>query len=388
MLKFPNYVELFLLSARIRHEPEEVLSIKRIANDSVDWESFLSVVDHHRLSPIVFQTIDQLRPTGVPDSVYETLRSRAIRNAISALQRTSEIERLSEAFSGLGMQISVLKGTALSQILFGSPNMRHVGDLDVLTTPERLPEQINLLESLGYERVYPTFRLTPYRLSSYVRFRKDFTFRHPTLGDLDLHWRLFDNVEHPANHLLPQATAFEVEAGGIPVRSFGFQDQFLYVAAHGIFDSWMYLKSLADVAAFLRVMTPSEVDDALDRATELDLLTQISAAIHSANEWFGSGITNSRLLDKNEALSRYIAHRTEKALGAHHFMPNRTHVTPFDWLRMQSLTIPGRKGVGQTFGHLVWRPRLWNIVDLPDALFWLYPLLGLVVPPRRHSLDY
>jgi hypothetical protein len=365
------------------------LQIEELCGAPLDWDAFLALAAHHRLSPLAFQNLDSLRPAGLPESVRETLHTRSIANAMTALRVMGEFRRLKDRFAEIGIEVSTLKGVPLSQTLYGNPNTRHVGDLDLLTIPERLPEQIAVLQELGYERVYPKCKLTPRRLSYYIAFRKDFTFRNRDSGfDLDLHWRLFDNRLHAANHIFSGPLPSSVEIYGISTGQFDFQDQFLYVAAHGVSDAWMYLKSLADVSAFLRVMSASELDGALGRATELGILAHVSAAIHGANEWFGAGIKNPRMLSEKQPLSRYLRRRLLNTFLKHNFQPNRTDLTPFDWLMLDTELVPGISGFAERVGHVIWRPRVWSTIDLPDNFFWAYSLLGLVLPPRRHSEDY
>ncbi len=156
---FPSHVRLMLLSARPRLSAPEADQIRELISgpagrkrpdQTIDWNGFLAVTSHHRLSPLVFDSLDRIRPRGVPDFVREELSHRARLNAFESLRCVGEIERIGERFARAGIELSVLKGVPLSQFLFGNPNVRHVGDIDLLTQPDRLAEQIALLAELGY----------------------------------------------------------------------------------------------------------------------------------------------------------------------------------------------------------------------------------------------
>jgi len=346
------------------------------------------VTAHHRVSPLVFEALDRLRPAGLPEAVRDELQTRARRNAFAALRAAQEAKRITEAYAEAGMELAALKGVALSQFLYGNPNTRHMGDIDLLTEPRRLPEQIALLASLGYERINPSSRLTPNRIAAYVRFWKDFTFRNRASGfELDLHWRLFNNRFHAANRILAQARFQTVTVFGVPMRVFPPADQFVYVAAHGAMDAWTYLKSLADMAAFLRRFTTEELDAALERATQLGLLGQISGAIHLANDWMGAGVESARLLPAEEKIAGKVRERTTAMLLQRTFQPDRSDSSPAEWLRLEMALVPGVRSLAEIARRHVGRPRVWSVIDLPDRLFWLYPVLGLLLPPRHHSAD-
>ena len=394
---FPSHVRLMLLSARPRLSAPEADQIRELISgpagrkrpdQTIDWNGFLAVTSHHRLSPLVFDSLDRIRPRGVPDFVREELSHRARLNAFESLRCVGEIERIGERFARAGIELSVLKGVPLSQFLFGNPNVRHVGDIDLLTQPDRLAEQIALLAELGYNRINPTSRLTPLRIASYVNFWKDFTFQNRQSGfELALHWRLFNTRFHAANRIVAEASYETVTAYNVPMRVFSPRDQFIYIAAHGVLDAWTYLKSLADVAGFLRLFTPAELDAALARAEELGLLAQISAAIHLANDWMGAGVTSARLMDAADPIARRIRQRTTSMLLRQDFKPDRSYASPAQWLKLELELVPGARSVAEIARRFVWRPRVWAAVDLPDRFFWFYPVLGILLLPRHHSVE-
>ena len=386
----PAPVQLMLLAARTRLTAPEADQIQALNSGTspFDWDHFLALTRHHRLSSLVFESLEHIRPPNLPPSIHAKLQHRARHNAFEALRATNELRRITTIFTAAGIQVSVLKGVPLSYLLFGNPNSRHVGDIDILTQPTRLPEQIALLSQLGYEIVNPKSRLTPRRIAAYVQFWKDLTFQNRTTGfELDLHWRLFNNRLHPANRLAAQGQFQTVTVFAAPMRVFSLQDQFLYIAAHGIFDSFTYLKSLVDVAAFLRILTPQQIDHALLRARQLGLLAQVSAAIHLCNLWMGSEIASPHLLPADDPLARRIHHRTATLLLRQNFKPVRDFASPAQWLHLEIAIVPGLRSLAEIARRYLWRPRLWAAVDLPDRLFWCYPLLGLLTPPRRHTVE-
>jgi hypothetical protein len=387
---FPGHVRLMLLCARSRLHPAEIEQILALASPATepDWQQFLAVTAHHRLSPLVFESLDRVRPAGLPGFVRDELSRRARVNAFEALRSTGEIGRISARLAAAGVELSVLKGVPLSQFLFGNPNTRHVGDIDLLTTPQDLAGQIVALAELGYTRTNPTSRLTPLRIASYVHFWKDFTFQNRATGfELDLHWRLFNNRFHAANRMVTEGNFHTVSAFGVPMRVFCPVEQFIYIAAHGVSDAWTYLKSLADVAAFLRLFTSAELDEALVRAGSLGLLAQISGAIHLANDWMGTEISSPRLLSPDEPIARSIRDRTTSMLLRQNFKPDRNYPSPAQWLRLEMELVPGARSLAEIARRFVWRPRVWATVDLPDQLFWFYPVLGLLLLPRHHSVE-
>ena len=386
---FPGHFQLMLLCARRNCCDEDLVQIRElIAQPEFNWPEMLAVTTHHRLSSLVFETLDRVRTQGVPRFVYEDLQRQAQGNAFEALRCTAEVQRLGRLYAEGGLEFSVLKGVALSQFLFGNANARHVGDIDLLTSPTRLAEQLELFKKAGYTVLNPTCRLTPHRIASYVTFWKDFTLENRTLGfELDLHWRLFNNRFHAANPMLSHACYTTIEVFGVPMRVFSPRDQFIYIAAHGLSDAWTYFKSLADVAAFLDLFDEDDLEAALARAEELGLLGQMSAAIHLSNDWMGTRADSPRLLPATDPIAMQVRERTTESLLKHNFRPHRSYTSPASWLAFELRLVPGIRSFLEVVRRFVWRPRVWKSVDLPDKLFWIYPLVGLLILPRQHTLE-
>ncbi len=389
---FPAFFQLLLLAARSTPRPAEIDKMAALcAGSGVDWPVFLEAALHHRVSPLLFSTLDRLNPPGLPIAVHAELQSRARANAFEALRATAEIRRITTAFGDAGRSLVVLKGLPLSQCLYSNPNTRHCGDIDLLTTPDDLAGQVELFRGLGYHLVHPAARVTPRRLATYARYWKDFTFLDPETGcEVDLHWRLFNNTHDPANGILREPLRTEtIAAFNVPMRVLacsGAQPElFLYLAAHGVHDAFTYLKSLCDTAAFLRILSPEALDAAIGRAGEIGMLPQLSVAIALSNAWLGAETYDKRLLPAEHPLVRRLCLRTSDLLERQHFLPDRSFPSPANWLRLERELAPGVPSVLEMAGRFVWRPRVWTNIDLPDSLFWLYPLLGVMLPPRRHG---
>ena len=383
---FPPHLQLLLLAAqpRLHAGPQERLEELTTGSRSlaVDWAAFLTLTLHHRLGPVVFNAVGET----LPAAVREPLQRDATRNAFSALRAVGEFRRIGQAFAARSIPLLALKGVVLAQILYGSPNARHVGDLDLLTTPGTLPEQVELLRELGYKLIQPEAPLTPRRFKSYTRYWKDFTFESTQAGfELDLHWRLFNNPAHPANRLLQAPDLMAVSVFETSLDTLSLRDQFLYTAAHGAGEAFTYLKTLSDVAAFLHLLTPAQLDEALAHAGGIGLLPQVSAAVHLANAWMLTGVLSARLLPETHPLAVALRRRTWRLLAAQNLLPTRSHPSPASWTRHELQLTPGLRSLREAAGRFLFRPRVWAAVDLPDKLFPLYPVLGLLLPPRRHK---
>ncbi|WP_263378246.1 nucleotidyltransferase domain-containing protein [Granulicella paludicola] len=372
-----------LFSARVPLTASDQEQILKTLDEPIDWEEFVRVVCVHRVAPIVLGGLKLAAPERIPKTVLRTFTRITQANSKRVVQSTLETQRIARALQQQGFQVTVLKGALLSELIYSDPFRRYSVDLDLMTSDQDLDRQILCMSDLGYELVMPSTKLTPRRLRSYSRYRKDFSFKHKRSGVMvDLHWRLFNNVEHKANLLAQSCVPMKGKLFGEGCYMLAPVDQFLYSAAHGVSDAWIYLKSLIDFAAFLRRLTQSELEEAIVRATKLGLLPQISSAIHLAQAWVGAPAVNAPLLLTSDAFHQSMYRQVVDELLKTEFAPNRLDITFATEFRLEQHLVPGLKGTLEIMGRYIFRPRVWSTMDLPDTLFGFYAILGLLVPPR------
>jgi hypothetical protein len=380
---FPSHFRLMLFSARVPLTASDQEQILQTLDEPIGWEEFVKVVCVHRIAPIVLEGLKLAAPERIPKTVLSTLTAITQTNSKRVVQSTLETQRIARALQQQGFQVTVLKGALLSELIYSDPFRRYSVDLDLMTSDEDLDRQILCMSDLGYELVMPSTKLTPRRLRSYSRYRKDFSFKHKRSGVMvDLHWRLFNNVEHKANLLAQSRVPIKGKLFGEGCYMLAPVDQFLYSAAHGVSDAWIYLKSLIDFAAFLRRLTQSELEEAIVRATKLGILPQISSAIHLAQAWVGAPAVNAPLLPPSDAFHQSMYRQVVDELLKTEFAPNRLDITFATEFRLEQHLVPGFKGTLEIMGRYIFRPRVWSTVDLPDTLFGFYAILGLLIPPR------
>jgi hypothetical protein len=257
--------------------------------------------------------------------------------------------------------------------------LRDAGDIDLLVAEKDIFKAGKILETLGYERFDPQARLTPRRLRSYLAHQKDFSYEHPTTGMvIDLHWRLFRNAFLPANAGLKQVGEDWINLGSERIPTLPAQRLLLYLCVHGALDGWLRLKWLADIGALLHTMTPEQLTSAASAAAEQQALPQFSAAILLCQDLLGfnSHPLPEGCLDRNDRRVAHILRFGKRLLTSNQYRPIRERIASPRWflneLRLHS-SLRYRLDLIQ---RSLFRPRIWQTFDLPDALFPLYVLLS------------
>ena len=196
----------------------------------------------------------------------ERFRSNAARN----LLLDTEQERILRSLRAAGVGAFPLKGTRLAARLYADLALRAQVDVDLYVAPEQLPAALGALEADGYRRLtavgLPAERLaaTGDEFTSECSLEK---LGQPMPILVELHWRL---LPLPAKDLLSAG-----EKGGLPEEL-----DFLYLCVQASADRWGTLKTLVDLAHWVRRQPPdwdklAAAAERLGRALVLSVTLQV-----------------------------------------------------------------------------------------------------------------
>jgi len=186
----------------------------------------------HRLTPLIYQEIAEQGLTGdVPQPVLARLRhDYAIALQAVSLQEPLMVQVLRELICG-GVAPILLKGADARLRLYGNPFVRPMSDLDLLISPEELPQAQGILDGLGYTRSSDSHCFRP---GFRKRFMGQIHFTSPN-GRLmlDLHWYIeavANFYRLPYQRLGQMAIPWEYE--GMPVRLLCPEHALIHLCLH------------------------------------------------------------------------------------------------------------------------------------------------------------
>jgi hypothetical protein len=381
---------LLLLCTRWpQREPDRQL-IRAQCSLPLDWPRFLLLAKHHRLVPLVSRNLHaSIAEPHAPEleEVLCELRQLAEDNVYQALRSLAELRRILQRFQSHNLFVRVLKGLPLAQSVFGDLGLRAVGDLDLLidvgAVPTRATQQDAILQadrilrSLGYCGLFQMERFTPRQLSFYRAHWKDIAYRNPTTGfEIDLHWGLFRNREMPGSNLCATTTDDSISFGDLRVQTLPAMEGLLYLCIHGALDGWLYLKSLADVAAQVRPMSGPQLDALATLAADHGVLPELTAALALVRRYLAMNHWSARLLPENDPTVAHILRYADRALLQNGFLADREAIPISRTLAFELGLRRSLRYRCELLLRVLFRARMWQSFLLPDALFYLYPLLS------------
>jgi hypothetical protein len=374
--------DLVLACLRWPQEAAEGDRIRSHARQRIRWDYLVQIVHHHKVVPLFLRNLESFAAGYMPDEPAAALRGCAVTNAHICLDQTSHLLRLHRLFREQQIDLRIFKGIPLAITAFQDPTLRDAGDIDLLVAEKDIFRASEILCGEGYVRSEPQARLTPRRLRSYLAHQKDFSYEYPGSGRLiDLHWRLFRNPFLPANASIAEVGEHWVMLGSELIPTLPAPQLLLYLCVHGALDGWLRLKWLTDIAALLRTMSREQLASTVELAAERQALPQLSAAIFLSRDLLGDDslgcpLPESGCLNRNDQRVAHILDFGKRVMTSNRGRPVREQIPSRHWFLNEFRLHTSARYRLDLVQRSLFRPRVWNQIDLPDVLFPLYALLS------------
>jgi len=376
--------QLALACARWPQEDIDRAEIRRLANETLDWEWFLRIIERNQIAPLTYHNLHEALPDERRSGLLGALRGRALANAGLSMSQAGELVRVCESLRRVGLDTVALKGVALSASVYGSITMRSCGDIDLLVSEAHVFDVERILADLGYIRSEPAAHLTPRRLKHYFKYHKHFTyFSEARASQLELHWRLVDSpLLCEKDTPIPQTTPVALGCGVVSTLS--RNEVFLYLCVHGAIHGWPILKWLADIRAMLTIMTADDLAQIAELASKRGLMAELCAALILVDLFLKVEPPTAELPDEPNPATERIVEMAKRLLTAKDYCleirrPPRLAMFLYD-LQLRSSWRYGSEGIRRA----LFFPADWYWIDLPDALFPLYAVVRPVSWLFRH----
>lgn len=383
--KFPLEFRLALACARWPLREREVAEIRGLASQPLDWDWFKKIVERNQIVPLAYHNLRGTLSDVYHGKILKSFRDSALAQTRNAMSQAAELVRVSESVRSAGLEMTSLKGLALSVVAYGNLTMRSAGDIDLLVPPAQVLEVERVLLGLGYKRFEPGAKLTPRRMKHYLRYYKNFTYLSEKGPPLELHWRLFLNTPMLKGEEIRFPPTMPVTVGPGVVATLDRNELFLYLCAHGAIHGWPILKWIADIGALLSVMTAEDLADIAVQADEQGLMAELRSALILVDLFLAIERPMVELQsEKPDRTVERIVDMAQRLLTAKNYCLEIHRLPRFGMffydLRLRSTW----RYRSEDIRRALVLPDDWELIDLPDALFPLYAVVRPVSWLMRH----
>ena len=298
--------------------------------------------------------------------------STSAREAPRRLALEAATAQVVGSLSGLGVRSILLKGPALAGWLYGAPDQRPYGDVDLLVAPHQFDLAETCLGPLGF-----SYRRAGARPHEQVRHAHHWMRQHPLPAAVDLHRSLYwiRIADATAWEILSRDTDV-IEVAGVSVEVLVHPARALLVALHAAQHGQHARKPLRDLARALAVGDDGLWRQAAELATQLDVRRPFAAGlrldptgIELAGRLGLEARTSSelRLLAVSPPPTSVGFHRLAAARSWRERLRiaiEKAFPTPPSLRAWQPIARRGRAGLAIAY---VWRP-LWLVWKAPRGL--------------------
>lgn len=240
-----------LLCSRRRLDPQEVAQARTLVDCGVSWTQLWDQAWHNGLAPLVFHNLRALDLAHrIPPSVWRQFEEDYYNTLSGNLLLEAEMVRVTSQLRQRGVDLLLLKGMVLGELLYPDPALRPSSDIDVMVQVAQLSQAREVLGDLGYT-VQPGRQLDFQLARSYdIPYVRATANGQPVL--LELHWNLAEpglfNLD--VSTLWARAQQLEVNQHVLPTLS--LEDLLIHLTIHIRKHRYVGLRWLVDVSELLR----------------------------------------------------------------------------------------------------------------------------------------
>ena len=238
--------ELDLLIACGRPFPSAVDDVSRILEGGVDWPGLLSLARSDGLLPLLSYLLTRCPSALIPPEISSEIRRQAETLAIRGLLLTRELGHVMAKLESKGLTPIAFKGPVLAHLAYGNFGLRDSADLDLFIPPTQIHLAIAQLEQCGYRKK------SEGRLSWLSGECEIALIRHDPNGEVDLHWHFSPPYFLGLDSKRASERSVMFRSPGLNVRTLANEDLLLYLCIHAGRECWLPLRSICDLAAFIR----------------------------------------------------------------------------------------------------------------------------------------
>lgn len=244
-------------------EPEEAL----------DWPLLVRYAERQDLSGILYYQCRGLK--SVDADALQTLHAEFLSVAYRAVNFDAAMDAVGAAFSAAGIDYMPFKGELL-RLCYPHPELRTMGDRDILIHPSDREASDRIMRALGYD--------------GFIDHPAVWVYQKPALT-FELHDSMF--YEHLANQVDYRAFFETVWDGAADLGAHRFAPKpelhFLYLMAHAakhIVNYGTGFRPFLDMVFFCRAESPLDWDYIVDKLRELSLYEFTLRCFRLCEEWF------------------------------------------------------------------------------------------------------
>ena len=218
---------LLALCARAECDAALHHRIAETASGVTDWSAVPTLAEAHGIAPLFYR---HLSSVGVipPPNIKRELQALVVRQRLASQVRTRVLCDILTRFRSAGIRVLALKGAALAYMLYPSPDLRPMRDIDLLVSPLDLVRAQQWLIEMGFEAELPETAVAHRHLGEAKLSVDGFTVT------VELHHNVFEKGASPILLGIDTLTSAPISfsINDLEASTLGCEDMMWYLCQH------------------------------------------------------------------------------------------------------------------------------------------------------------
>lgn len=250
---------------------------------NIDWDLFLKLIIRHRVWHQILAVTRIQTNFLIP--IHSKLNDICHKDTLILLRMVAATVSIADLFAKHHIQYCFLKGITLSVQLYEAINQRPCKDIDIWIDKKNYQKAMSLLESLGYQKVHPIYKLEGFQEKYHLAHKRDIKFYHPQHKvQVELHFRLsYFGVD-----FFPLSSEISKSIKLFDQEILTLKDDYhlLYLMIHGAAHAWSRLRWLYDIALYINAKK-CNLNNVVNLATQLGCDYIVEQALIMVDTHFG-----------------------------------------------------------------------------------------------------
>ena len=143
------FFPLLALCARAQGHPVQAALLRKHAQALQQWDDLPAQAEAHGLVPLLFTHLEAAG-VAMPPAIKQQLLGYYMQHAHATRVRTQVLADILTCYQAAGIDVLLLKGAALAQLVYPQPVLRPMRDIDILVRAEDVYHAYALLPEIGF----------------------------------------------------------------------------------------------------------------------------------------------------------------------------------------------------------------------------------------------
>ncbi len=254
---------------------------------TADWDELIRQSQRHSVTPLLYYRIKAIAPTpSIPAQVIQKLRRIYLLSAELSIKRYHELSKWLRSIQNEGIQVIVLKGAALAELIYPNIALRPMFDVDLLIKAEDFWRIDEILSGAGF-RSDKGILLSRY----HIYWVRHIAYMSKAI-QLELHPKIYELPK-----LRPWTNVAHAKIASVDTLVLGPEDLLLHACIHLLDHMYIREESLGyliwwyDIASILGFYREELNWDYVMRVVkEHEIEASINRVLRATSQWAGSHV--------------------------------------------------------------------------------------------------